>query len=110
MMVLKLNDKMTQRLGEKVGEQVNDFFKRCGEDGEFMEKVTGFLVVYSPMCCVLIETEDQEFFEHVMESLYKIVLQHTSTKEGTLIENVWISFQTEEVPIRAFNQWYLRSF
>jgi len=45
-----------------------------------------------------------------MESLNKIVLQHASTKEGALIENVWISFQTEEVPIRAFPQWYLRSF
>lgn len=75
-----------------------------------MEKVTGFLVVYSPLCCVLIETEDQEFLDHVMESLNSIVEQRASTKEGSLIENVWISFQTEEVPIRAYPQWYLRSF
>lgn len=59
MLVLKLNDKLATRFGEKVGDQVNDFFtKRCCEDGDFLEKVTGFLVVYTPLCCVLIETED----------------------------------------------------
>jgi hypothetical protein len=50
---------------------------------------------------VLIETEDEEFLERIFTGLHDVVVQ-----DGTLIENVWIPFQTEEVPVKAFSKWY----
>ena len=46
MLVIKLNERLAGRLGERAAEQVNDFFKKIGEPGEFEQKVSGFLVVY----------------------------------------------------------------
>ena len=46
--------------------QVDELFKSVGEPGEFLEKTTGYLVSYSPLCCAFLETDDAEFLEKVM--------------------------------------------
>ena len=45
-----------------------------------------------------------------MANLNEIVQQNSLTKDSGLIEYVWVPYATEEIPNRAFNQWYIRSF
>lgn len=110
MLVLKLNDKISNKLmqqpGEKVADMLDEFLHGVCSEGEFAEKVTGYSVVYTPLACVFIETQDEEILDRIFVALHEMIIQNASTKEGALVENVWIPFQTEETPIRAFSRWY----
>jgi hypothetical protein len=50
-------------MNDKLGDNLDEFFKNIGGESEFTEKVTGYCVVYAPLACVFIETQDEEFLE-----------------------------------------------
>lgn len=72
LVVLKLNDKVSTKLGDKVNEHLQEFFMKIGggvnengqqNRGDFAEKVSGYCVVYPPLACTFLETDDEEFLE-----------------------------------------------
>lgn len=60
---MKLHDKMSNKLGDKLADQIDEIFKSSIES--FDNKVTGYCVIYSPLACVFIETEDEDALEAV---------------------------------------------
>jgi hypothetical protein len=60
---MKLHDKMSNKLGDKLADQIDEIFKSSSES--FANKVTGYCVIYSPLACVFIETEDEDALEAV---------------------------------------------
>ena len=49
------------------------------------------------------ETDDEEFLDHTLKAIHASLGQTTH-------EQAWMVFQTEEVPERAFHEWYCKSF
>lgn len=101
-----MHDKLAQKQGDKLADTIDEFFKSAGAE-EFAEKITGYCVIYAPLVCVFIETDDEEYLERIYTNLHDVV--SAVNREGVLIENAWIPFQTEEVPARptrAFSKWY----
>lgn len=95
-----MNDKMSTKLGDKLHEHLDDFFQKIGGGineagqqmrGDFHEKVTGYCVVYAPLACLFIETEDDEFLEQIFTSLHEMVTS-AAPGQGALIENAWIPY------------------
>ena len=80
------------------------FFSNLGEEeGEFQQKCTGYCIVYAPYCIHFIETDDEEFLDMVLKEI-------NSSIGVTTHEQAWMIFQTEEVPERAFHEWYCKGF
>lgn len=107
--MLKLHDKLASKLGEKVKDNIDEFFRSTGPDDFDSKRVTGYCVIYSPLACVFIETDNEDCLERIFTGLHDIVTQ--PNRDGVLIENAWIPFQTEEVPARpsrAFSKWYIQ--
>ena len=85
-------------------EDVTNFFTHLdGEEGEFQTKMTGFCVVYAPYCIHFLETDDEEYLDHVLKTIHDSLGKKTH-------EQAWMIFQTEEVPRRYFHDWYCRAY
>jgi hypothetical protein len=88
MVVIKFNDRFTQKSQDRLLDHIGEFFHGIGEEGEFEEKVSGYCVIYAPLAVHLIETDDGEYLEKIMASLHAA----TQQKEGNMIEAVWVPF------------------
>jgi predicted KAP-like P-loop ATPase len=91
LVVLKLNDKVSTKLGDKVNEHLQEFFMKIGGGvnesgqqtrGDFLEKISGYCVVYPPLAVAFIETEDEEFLEEIFTSINDMVTSATPAPAG----------------------------
>ena len=49
---------------------ISQFYKEIGEQqGEFESKISGYCCVYAPYYIHFIETEDEEFLNHVLSTV-----------------------------------------
>jgi hypothetical protein len=89
-----------------VADTLDEYFQAIGEEGEFAEKVTGYCVVYNSLAVVFLELMEDDLLDRIFVALNDSVIQNATTKEGALIEAVYIPYQTEEIPIKSFYRWY----
>ena len=84
--------------------ELTKFFSNLGEEEEeFQSKVTGYCLIYAPYCIHFLETDDEEFLDITLRAI------HASLGIKTH-EQAWVIFQTEEVPERAYHEWYCKAF
>ena len=70
-------------------ENVRQFYDELGD--EFLHKVTGYCLIYGSFCIHLIECDDEEYNDFLLKHIHDSIGTRTH-------EQVWMLFQTEEVP------------
>ena len=71
LLVAKINEMEMKGNHEKI---ISQFYRDIGEeDDEFSQKVHGYCCIYAPYYIHFIETEDEEFLNHILKSVQATV-------------------------------------
>ena len=86
-------------------EMLRNFFEDIQRDmpDEFSIKMTGYCIIYAPYYICFLETEDGDFNDYVLREIQNTIGER-------IHEQVWVLFNTEEVPQKAFDQFVVKVF